>query len=220
MKELFILSTPIGNLKDITLRAVEVLKEADVILCESPFKMRKLLHALKIQGKKFFTYREEPYFFKKIFKQLENKKCVFITSAGTPLISDPGFGLVDEAFKRKIKVTPIPGVSALTTILSACPLKMKEFAFLGFLPRSEGKIKKTISKFLDLKIPVVVFLSKRQIKKLGKVLVNFYKEAKIFVAREMTKAYEEFLLFKNPIAFEKWSEGEILGEITMVILPK
>jgi len=217
MKELFILSTPIGNLKDITLRAVEVLKEADVILCESPFKMRKLLHALKIEGKKFFTYRENPYFFKKIFKQLGGKKSVFITSAGAPLISDPGFGLVKEAFKRKIKVTPVPGASALTTILSAYPLKMKEFAFLGFLPKSEGKIKKTISKFLDLKVPVVVFLSKRQVKKLGKILANFYENSKIFVAREMTKAYEEFILFENPVAFEKWSENKVLGEITMVV---
>ncbi|RLG11156.1 16S rRNA (cytidine(1402)-2'-O)-methyltransferase [Candidatus Pacearchaeota archaeon] len=218
--KLFVVSLPIGNLKDITLRALEVLKETKYITCEDTRSLRKILNYYQLKGKKLISlYKDiEKERVDKVIKiLLSGKDVVLVSEAGTPLISDPGAYLVKEAYNQRIKIVPIPGASALTCALSVSGIVLnKGFIFLGFLPRKKVEQKKLLER-LPSEFPLVFFESPHRIKKTLKNLLEILGNRKCFLARELTKIHEELL----------WSDLETLsqreefvGEITLIIMPE
>lgn len=197
MSTLYIVATPIGNLEDITLRAVRVLSEADAILCEDTRVTAKLLQKYEIQ-KTLISYHSHSTLSKteKIFELLEEgKDLALVSDAGTPTISDPGVMLVAEVrehFGDAVKIIPIPGPSAFVSALSASGLPSSEFLFLGFLPHKKGR--ETLFKEIAATERTVVFYeSPHRILKTLESLQKFAPEKKVVIARELTKIYEEFL---------------------------
>lgn len=171
---LFIVATPIGNLSDITLRAVETLSVVDLIVCEDTRHTLQLLNHLGIK-KPLISYHQYSKIQKieQIVDSLKNgKEIAMVSDAGTPSISDPGSSLIQGAIKANIKVIPIPGVSALTTLLSVSGLELSEWSFYGFLPNKKGRQSKII-KIVDSRKPSIIFESPYRIKKLLKELKEF-----------------------------------------------
>jgi 16S rRNA (cytidine1402-2'-O)-methyltransferase len=208
MPTLYIVATPIGNLEDITLRAIRVLGEVDAILCEDTRVTAKLLQKYDIQsfgpaqGKKtLISYHSHSKLSKveKVFELLaEGKNLALVSDAGTPCISDPGVMLVAEIrdrmsrFRLDIQIVPIPGPSAVISALSASGLPSSEFLFLGFLPHKKGR--ETLFKEIASSERTVAFYeSPHRILKALESLQKFAPEKKIVIARELTKIYEEFV---------------------------
>ena len=215
-KHLYIVSTPIGNLDDITLRALDVLKNSDIILCEDTRRSIKLLKHYKIK-KKLVSYHKfnEKKQLKPIIKHInEGKILSLISDAGTPLLSDPGRLLVNECLKNDIFVTPIPGVSSITSALSVSGFK-DQFLFYGFLPKTEFELKNVLSKLSQNKFTQVFFTPSKKINFYINMFKKFYIGREILIAKEITKIHETFIrekveklsLFKSPIK----------GELTIVI---
>lgn len=192
---LFIVATPIGNLKDITLRAVEVLKTVDLILSENTSETQKLLDNFDIKTPQA-SYREENRD-KKIGEVLnyleEGQDLALVTDSGTPLISDPGFKLVERLRSEGIKIIPIPGASASITALSASGVPSDNFTFLGFLPKSKKQRLEILEKFGALESTLVIYESPYRIlallKQINKALGNRY----VCVAQELTKIHENII---------------------------
>ena len=213
MKEIYIVSTPIGNLQDITLRALETLKNVDIILCEDPKHHLKLLNHFGIKGKKLLkiTSSNEKNSVKGILKLLdEGKKIALVTNAGTPNVSDPGGEIVRLLYKKGIKVTPIPGASSLTTALSVSPIPTQKFIFYGFIPKNVNKVEKIIEKAKILKIPIVFFVPPRYVNSLLKLLCSKYPNSEIAIFKELTKINEEIFL-DNPCNMEIEEKGELVA---------
>ena len=215
-KHLYIVSTPIGNLDDITLRALNVLKNSDIILCEDTRRSIKLLKHYKIK-KKLVSYHKfnEKKQLAPIIKHInEGKILSLISDAGTPLLSDPGRLLVNECLKNDIFVTPIPGVSSITSALSVSGFK-DQFLFYGFLPKTEFELKNVLSKLSQNKFTQVFFTPSKKINFYINMFKKFYIGREILIAKEITKIHETFIrekveklsLFKSPIK----------GELTIVI---
>ena len=215
-KHLYIVSTPIGNLDDITLRALDVLKKSDIILCEDTRRSIKLLKHYKIK-KKLVSYHKfnEKKQLTPIIKHInEGKILSLISDAGTPLLSDPGRLLVNECLKNDIFVTPIPGVSSITSALSVSGFK-DQFLFYGFLPKTEYELKNVLSKLSQNKFTQVFFTPSKKINFYINMFKKFYIGREILIAKEITKIHETFIrekveklsLFKSPIK----------GELTIVI---
>ena len=215
-KHLYIVSTPIGNLDDITLRALDVLKNSDIILCEDTRRSIKLLKHYKIK-KKLVSYHKfnEKKQLNPIIKHInEGKILSLISDAGTPLLSDPGRLLVKECLKNDIFVTPIPGVSSITSALSVSGFK-DQFLFYGFLPKTEFELKNVLSKLSQNKFTQVFFTPSKKINFYINMFKKFYIGREILIAKEITKIHETFIrekveklsLFKSPIK----------GELTIVI---
>ena len=215
-KHLYIVSTPIGNLDDITLRALDVLKNSDIILCEDTRRSIKLLKHYKIK-KKLVSYHKfnEKKQLTPIIKHInEGKILSLISDAGTPLLSDPGRLLVNECLKNDIFVTPIPGVSSITSALSVSGFK-DQFLFYGFLPKTEYELKNVLSKLSQNKFTQVFFTPSKKINFYINMFKKFYIGREILIAKEITKIHETFIrekveklsLFKSPIK----------GELTIVI---
>jgi 16S rRNA (cytidine1402-2'-O)-methyltransferase len=217
---LFVVATPIGNLEDITLRALRVLKEADIIVCEDTRKTANLLRYYNIPKKPLISYYKgvEKERLPRIIALLkEEKKVALCSEAGTPLISDPGALLVRRAHEEGIKVEPVPGPSALTAALQASGIDAGNgFIFLGFLPRKKKDFKEVL-KYFHLELPVVLYISPHRFTKEVSTLYEELGERQCFLAREITKLHEE-LTFSS---LSKLKEREnIKGEITLIILPK
>jgi len=196
MPTLFIVATPIGNLEDITLRALRVLKEADVILCEDTRQGKKLLERHGIGNKQLTTWNEQRsgVAMQKIFGWLEEgKNLALVTDAGTPGISDPGARLVAkvrEHFGDSVSIVPIPGSSAVIAALSASGFQADNFLFLGFLPHKKGR--ETLFKEIAASKRTIVFYeSPHRILKTLKALDNHLGGRRVAVARELTKIHEE-----------------------------
>ncbi len=214
MSQFYIVATPIGNLGDITFRAIEVLKNVDLILCEDTRVTKKLLDKYEIK-KPTMSYHAQSKLAKvdKIFELLQDgKNLALVSDAGTPGISDPGAMLVSkikETFSsEEVKVIPIPGATALITALSASGLPTHEFTFLGFLPHKKGR--ETLFKEISqAKRTFAFYESPHRILKTLEALAKFCPDKKICIARELTKIYEEFktgsaeevleFLTKNPV---------------------
>ncbi|HDD44475.1 MAG TPA: 16S rRNA (cytidine(1402)-2'-O)-methyltransferase [Candidatus Desulfofervidus auxilii] len=214
---LYIVATPIGNLEDITLRALKVLKEVNLIAAEDTRHTKKLLNFYNIKTR-IISYREQnrEKQGKKILKLLkEGKNVALVSDAGTPCISDPGVHLVDLALKEGIKVVPIPGPSALVAALSIAGVPIHPFLFLGFLPQKEGKKRKLFESLKNLHYTIVFFESPHRLKKTLKLLEEIYPESKIVIAREVTKFHEEIIRGKIKEIQEKLKE--IKGEITIIL---
>lgn len=194
---LYIVSTPIGNMSDLSQRAKDAFLEADIILSEDTRKTLKILSYLKIRGKKIISCNEHCGETKlaKILGQL-SKDChgVFCSDAGTPNVSDPGGRVVEEALKRNIKIVPIPGPSALTTLISACPFSCSNFVFLGYFPKKKGR-QKTIELIRQTESPIFFLESPHRITKTLKLLrENLQESYTIVIGRELTKYFEQIIV--------------------------
>ncbi|MEO0250888.1 MAG: 16S rRNA (cytidine(1402)-2'-O)-methyltransferase [candidate division WOR-3 bacterium] len=195
---LYVIATPIGNLEDITLRAIKILKEVDIILCEDTRVCLRLLNSVGVQAKKLERYDEhvEEKKIPEIVSHLKlGKRIALVSNAGTPTISDPGFRLVRRLREEGIRVLPIPGPSAVISALSVSGLPTDRFVFYGFLPRKEGKRKKLMESWQDECKTIIFYESPERIKRTLEELKSFEKlnERFIFIAREMTKIFEEYV---------------------------
>tara|TARA_B100000963_G_scaffold330988_1_gene321443 strand:- start:4772 stop:5608 length:837 start_codon:yes stop_codon:yes gene_type:complete len=215
-KNLYIVSTPIGNLEDITLRALDVLKKSDIILCEDTRQSIKLLNYYKIK-KKLVSYHKfnEKKQIETIIKYFNDGRILsLITDAGTPLLSDPGRLLVNECLLNNIKVTPVPGVSSITTAMSISGFS-DQYLFYGFLPKTINELEKILDSLSNNFFSQVFFIPSKKINFYLKSFKKYYSGRKILIAREMTKIYEEFL--REDVDNLKMMKNSLKGELTIVI---
>tara|TARA_B100000579_G_scaffold205503_1_gene167952 strand:- start:77 stop:916 length:840 start_codon:yes stop_codon:yes gene_type:complete len=216
---LYIVSTPIGNLGDITLRSLEILKKSDIILCEDTRRSLKLLNHYKIK-KKLVSYHKfnEKKELEKIIEYLnEGKILSLISDAGTPVISDPGNILIQECISKEIEIFPIPGPSSVTASLSVSGFEDK-FIFYGFLPKKEKELKKILSNLKSLNYSIVFFIPNLKINFYLKQFKNFFSGRNIFLAREVTKIHETF--YRGSVDNFKLFPYPPKGELTIVISKK
>ena len=213
---LYIVSTPIGNLKDITIRAVEILKQSDFILCEDTRTSKNLLNKYEIKTKLISNHKfNEKKNTLKIIEHLKSGKIIsLISDAGTPAISDPGSVLINECVKNNIKIIPIPGPSAVITAISISGFS-DQFFFNGFLPDKKKEIINDLKQLSELGSTIVFFVSPKKINKIIPEIKKYFTGRKIVICREITKFYEEFLRVKVDELREFQKEPK--GEITVVI---
>ena len=216
--KLFIVGTPIGNLDDITIRAIEVLNNCDYILAESSVRTSKLLNKYSIK-KKIITFNKdnEKRKVKNIISDLSSGKDIALLSdAGTPSISDPGFEILRHFDNRFITI-PIPGPSALTSSLSVSPIPTNNFIFLGFLPRKNSEIDNKIRLVKNLGIPAVLFENKRRVNALLERINNICgDDVQICLFRELTKIHEEIQYGKIKDIIKRSKESNYNGEFTII----
>ena len=213
---LYIVSTPIGNLEDITMRAIEVLKGSDIILCEDTRHSIKLLNHYKINKKliSYHKFNEKKQTLNIIEYINQGKILSLISDAGTPLLSDPGRILINQCIKNKIEIVPIPGVSSITTALSVSGFDDK-FLFYGFLPKTEGETSRVMSKLSDQVYTQIFFAPAQKINMYLKKFREFFGGRKIMIAKELTKIHESF--YRNEINSIKLFDKKLKGELTIVI---
>jgi len=216
---LYIVSTPIGNLDDITLRALEVLKKSDIILCEDTRRSIKLLSHYKIKKKliSYHKFNEKKQLHNIIEYFNEGKILSLISDAGTPLLSDPGRLLVNECVKNSIEVIPIPGVSSITSALSVSGFNDK-FLFYGFLPKTENQLEKVLSSLSKNLFTQIFFLPSKKLNFYLKGFKKFFSGRKIMIAKEITKIHEAFI--REEIDDLKIFKNTVKGELTVVISEK
>ena len=217
---LSIVATPIGNLDDITYRAVKILGECDIIICENPKHSLKLLNKLGIKKKLIALHDYNEY---KIIDQvkglLKNKNCALISDAGSPLISDPGYNLVQYCIANNIRVTSVPGPSSILSSLQLSGLPISEFAFFGFVPKSKKKIEDLVKSIFQEKRTTVFFVSSHKLIVFLDCLENIMPERTISICKELTKV-NEFVFrgtpsnVKNKILEDK---ENIKGEFVAVV---
>jgi 16S rRNA (cytidine1402-2'-O)-methyltransferase len=213
---LYIVSTPIGNLDDITLRSLEVLKKSDIILCEDTRRSLKLLNHYKIK-KKLIPYHKfnEQKELQKIIEYLnEGKILSLISDAGTPILSDPGLLLVKTCIEKEIKIYPMPGPSSITAAASISGFDDK-FLFYGFLPKTENELVKVLSSLENLNFSLIFFVPGIKINFYVKFFKEYFSGRDIFVAREITKIHETF--YRDTIKTIKPFKTILKGELTIVI---
>ncbi len=216
---LYIVSTPIGNLNDITLRSLDVLKNSDIILCEDTRRSSKLLSHYKIK-KKLVPYHKfnEKKELNKIIKHLnEGKILSLISDAGTPTMSDPGYLLIKECINNNIKIYPIPGASSITASMSVSGYEDK-FLFYGFLPKKEQELKKTLLNLKDIDFSIIFFIPGIKINFYLKIFKVYFSGRNIFIARELTKLHETH--YRNNIDAIELFKSPLKGELTVVISKK
>lgn len=223
MGTLFIVATPIGNLKDITLRAIDTLKEVDYILCEDTRITGKLLAAYDISKKMvpFNDFNEERMIGSVAGELEKGLKVALVSDAGTPLISDPGFKLVRKVASKNIKIEVIPGANAAITSLAVSGLPTDKFLFLGFLPKKDGKREKllvdTKEAIANVKATVIIYESPfRVLKTLGQIK-KVFGDIDVVVCREITKLHEEVLRQKITDVIKHFSERSPKGEFVIVL---
>ena len=216
---LYLVSTPIGNLKDITLRAIETLKKSTYVLCEDTRVSRNLLDRYEIKSKLISNHKfNESKNLNKIVDLLKSGEIIsLISDAGTPGISDPGAILVNECIKKNIKITPIPGPSAVTVAVSMSGFSEK-FIFHGFLPEKKKAIEDVLNKISKFDETCVFYISPKKVNKIIPELKIFFSGRKIVFCREITKIYEEFI--RKDIDELDILNMELKGELTIVISEK
>ena len=216
---LYIVSTPIGNLKDITIRALEILKQSNFILCEDTRISKNLLNKYEIKSKLISNHKfNEKKNILKIIEYLKSGKLIsLISDAGTPAISDPGSVLVNECVKNNIKIVPIPGPSAVATAISISGFS-DQFFFYGFLPEKKQQLTKELNRLSEFSTSLVFFVSPKKINRIIPEIKKYFSERKVVICREITKLYEEFLRVNVDELREFRKEPK--GEITVVISEK
>lgn len=218
---LYIVATPIGNLEDMTFRAVRILKEVNYIFAEDTRVTRKLLSHYEIENTVYrYDEHTKQHQIANIINLLkEEKDIALVTDAGTPCISDPGYELVDEAHKEGIKVVAVPGASALTSAISISGVNTRRFAFEGFLPKKKGR--QTLFKDLaeEKDRAIVIYESPFRIEKTLKDIENFMGLREVVIIREITKIYEEVLRGTTSKLIDKLEKNPIKGEIVLIIKP-
>jgi 16S rRNA (cytidine1402-2'-O)-methyltransferase len=221
MATLFIVATPIGNLEDISLRALRILKEVDLILCEDTRVTKKLLDRYQIK-KPLVSYHQHSKlqridYIISLLK--EGKNLALVSDSGTPGVSDPGNKLVNEVVNQlidRVKIVPIPGPSALTCAASVSGFPMEKFLFLGFLQKKK-KRKEILKEIVESKYPVIFYESPYRIIKTLKELGGMNKELEIVVAKELTKKFETIYRGKIEKVLEKMLKDKIKGEFVVIV---
>jgi 16S rRNA (cytidine1402-2'-O)-methyltransferase len=216
---LYIVATPIGNLEDITLRAIRILKEVGIIAAEDTRRTRKLLGAYQISTPMTSLYDriEDRKSSVLISKMIEGMDVAMVSDAGTPGISDPGYVLVSKAIAEGIEIIPVPGASAVVTALSVSGLPTDSFAFYGFLPSRSGKRRQFLSAIMDEAKTLVCYESPKRLieslRDIGEVLGN----RNVVVLREMTKVFEEIMRGTVQEVINQLQGRAVKGEVTLVI---
>jgi len=218
--KLYVVATPIGNLEDITLRAIRILKEVTFILSEDTRESKKLLDKYLIDTP-LVSYRDQNHekMICKILEKLDmGMNLALISDAGTPLISDPGFRLVKELLEKEYSVISIPGPSALTSAISISGLPTDKFVFLGFLPKSDERRKKLLKEYFHLENSIVIYESPKRLLRLLTLVLDEFGNREVFLAKDISKFREE--IFKGNVSdilkeleerdFEKNPHGEFV----------
>lgn len=212
------MSTPIGNLEDITLRALNILKQVDFILAEDTRNASRLLQHFGISKKivSYFSYNEERRIPRIIEELEEGKNIALIADAGTPLISDPGLRLVTAAIRQQITVVPIPGASALLCALVGAGIPTDRFVFEGFLPRKKGRTR-MLEQLAAEPGTIVLYESPYRVQKTVEDIVKIMGNRYIVVARELTKKFEEFIRGYAADILAELSQRKLKGEVVILI---
>ena len=220
---LYVVATPIGNLKDITIRALETLKSVNIIACEDTRVTKKLLNHYGIHGKKLIPYHEhiEKEASEKVISLLKGGEDIALVSdAGTPCISDPGYRVVKKAWENGIKVVPVPGAFAGAAALSASGLPSDKFLFVGFLPNKPKKKEKLLQEYIKTGITFILYESPKRIKKTVQLIGNISPDSEVVVAKEITKIHERFFRGKAEDILNILGEETLLkGEFVVVVYP-
>jgi len=221
MFKFYVVATPIGNLQDITLRALETLRNSDVIICEDTRITARLLEKYEIKNKKLLTYNDnsDDKMRHKIVQLAQEGKIVSLVSdAGTPLISDPGYKLIQFLRKGNVKIIPIAGASSLTTALSAGGVSCDRFLFVGFLPSAKIQRQNEL-KELPKNFTLVFFESANRIEELLQDLLQIFGNRRIAIARELTKIHEEIINdnLENLQSFFAQNLEKIRGEFVIIL---
>jgi 16S rRNA (cytidine1402-2'-O)-methyltransferase len=216
---LYIVATPIGNLSDITIRALEVLKISDYVLCEDTRVSRKLLDKFEIKANLISNHKfNEKKILNKIINLLEDKKVIsLISDAGTPCISDPGGVVVRECIKKNINIFSVSGPSAVTSAVAISGFTDRYF-FYGFFPEKNKEINEDFEILSKLNSSIVFFISAKKFLKVIPILKKFFLDRKILICKEITKLYEEYIRF-DVSEIENF-KGNLRGEITLVLSEK
>ena len=216
---LYIVSTPIGNLDDITLRSIEILKQSDILLCEDTRRSFKLLKHFNIKKKlvSYHKFNEKKELHKAIQYLNEGKILSLISDAGTPVLSDPGNLLINKCIEENIQIFPIPGPSAITAATSISGFEDK-FLFYGFLPKTEKDLEKKLSSLKEIDFTIVFFISGIKINFYLKSFKKFFSGRHILIAREISKIHETF--YRESIDNIKFFTSSLKGELTVVVSKK
>ena len=219
---LYIVGTPIGNLDDITSRALKILNTVDIIACEDTRHSKHLLSKFSINKKLISLHQHnEKNKSEFIIKEIQNGKTIaYVSDAGTPGISDPGAYLVNKALDAKINVVPIPGASAITTAFSVAGIISTQFNFYGFLPNTDSKSKKVIEQFYKSHITTIFFVSPHRVLKKLEFLNEIYgSDQEIFIGRELTKLYETIYKERLQDLLTKFKDekNNLKGEFVIII---
>ena len=216
---LYLVSTPIGNMEDITLRALNVLKKSDIILCEDTRRSGKLLSYFQIESTllSYHKFNEKKVSNKIIDSIRKNKVVSLISDAGTPTISDPGMILVNKCIEENFKVYPIPGSSAVTSAVSASGFS-DQYLFYGFLTKKENELKNVLKSLSNLDYSIVLFIPASKINFYISKFKKYFFDRKIVIAKEMTKIHEEFI--RSKVETIKNLSESLKGELTVVLSKK
>ena len=216
---LYLVSTPIGNMADLTFRAVDVLKKSDIILCEDTRRSGKLLSYFQIKNKllPYHKFNEKKVSNKIIDFIKKNKIISLICDAGTPTISDPGMIIVNKCIKENLNVYPIPGASAITSAVSVSGFS-DQYLFYGFLTKKEKQIENVLKKMSNLDYSIVFFIPASKINFYILKFKKYLHDRKIVIAKEMTKIYEEFI--RGEVESINYLPENLKGELTVVLSEK
>ncbi len=216
---LYVVATPIGNLEDITLRALRVLGEVDLIACEDTRVTRTLLarHGIATPTTSYFEHNKRIKGPQLVQRLAEGRSIALVTDAGTPGLSDPGFLLVRQAREAGIPVVPVPGPSALLAILAVAGLPADRFVFEGFLPARPGRRRHRLQALAALEMTVVLYESPHRIAATLEAIRDVFGEREVVIGRELTKQFEEIVAGPPSAHLERLATGPVRGEFTVVI---
>ncbi len=218
---LYLVATPIGNLEDISLRALRILKEADLIACEDTRQTLKLLSHFEIR-KPLESYHEHNEMTRApelVLRMESGARVALVSDAGTPVISDPGHRLVSLCLRHSIPVIPIPGPSAIVAALAACGLPCEEFTFAGFLPARSGERRRRLQALMPEPRSIVLYEAPHRLRATLRDALEMLGDRHAAIARELTKVHEEFVRGRISELIRTFDEREPRGEITLIIGP-
>ena len=215
---IYVVSTPIGNLADISLRAIDILKTVDLIACEDTRQTAKILNHYKIKNKMtpYHDHNKEYKTYSLIELIKKGNSIALVSDAGTPGISDPGFYLIREAIKNDINISPIPGPSALTAATVASGMEIDRFLFEGYLPRKKGRLKR-LKELAAYKVTIVIFEGPHRVLKTLRDLRDTLGDRKAAIGRELTKVHEEFIRGNLSVLIANFNERKPKGEFVILI---
>ncbi len=216
---LFVVATPIGNLEDITFRALRVLKEVSIIVCEDTRQTIKLLNKYNIKNRllSYFHPREQKKVPKIIDLLKKGNDVALVSDAGTPGIADPGYPLISEAIAQGISIIPVPGPSAITTALSAAGMATHKFLFWGFPPPKKEAARKLLASLKAEAATLIFYLPSRKLPFFLAVIQETLGEREIVIARELTKIHEEFLRGSPEELLRTLGKRPLKGELTLLV---
>jgi 16S rRNA (cytidine1402-2'-O)-methyltransferase len=217
--KLYVVGTPIGNLEDITLRALRVLKDVDLIVCEDTRRTQKLLqhYTIRTRCESYHEHNEMTRAPELVVQLGEGTRIALVADAGMPVISDPGYRLIHLAIRHKIPVIPVPGASAFVAALAAAGLPVEQFRFLGFLPSKKGLRRKALEDTKNATKTLVFYEAPHRLLNMLADVLAVLGDREVVIAREVTKVHEEFLRGKVSEILEQLRKRTVKGEITVLV---